>query len=187
MPDELPRAEVGLLGETGSRRIDALVHDLVETSQREGDIRQSEEIGTAMLALRTFMFERVYLGPHTEAQHERAREVVARVFAHLADHPNQAPETPGDPAADRRLRCRHDRSLRPRLRGPAVVPRFTEDSKQRVIAAADMVDVVSGRTQRPQGRLPPRAAVPSTRSGRRASPSTPSTSSTTASAAPAAT
>jgi DNA primase len=27
------------------------------------------------------------------------------------------------------------------------VPRFTEDSKQRVIAAADMVDVVSGRTQ----------------------------------------
>ena len=27
------------------------------------------------------------------------------------------------------------------------MPRFTEDSKQRVIAAADMVDVVSGRTQ----------------------------------------
>ena len=35
-PDELPRAEVELLGETGSRRIDALVHDLVETSQRQG-------------------------------------------------------------------------------------------------------------------------------------------------------
>jgi dGTPase len=95
-PDELPRAEVELLGETGSRRIDALVHDLVETSQREGDIRQSEEIGTAMLALRTFMFDRVYLGPHTEAQHERARDVVSRVFIHLADHPDQVPETPGD-------------------------------------------------------------------------------------------
>jgi dGTPase len=94
--DELPRAEVELLGETGSRRIDALVHDLVETSQREGDIRQSEEIGTAMLALRTFMFERVYLGPHTESQHERARDVVGRVFAHLADHPDHVPETPGD-------------------------------------------------------------------------------------------
>jgi dGTPase len=96
IPDELPRAEVELLGETGSRRIDALVHDLVETSQREGDIRQSEEIGTAMLALRTFMFERVYLGPHTESQHEHARDVVSRVFAHLADHPEQVPETPGD-------------------------------------------------------------------------------------------
>ena len=93
------------------------------------------------------MFERVYLG-HTEAQHERAREVVARVFAHLATIRTRCRRLLGRPrAADRRLRCRHDRSLRPRLRGPAVVPRFTEDSKQRVIAAADMVDVVSGRTQ----------------------------------------
>lgn len=42
------------------------------------------------------MFDRVYLGPHTEAQHERARDVVGRVFAHLADHPDQVSETPGD-------------------------------------------------------------------------------------------
>ena len=94
--DELPRAELELLGETGSRRIDALVHDLVETSQREGDIRQSDEVGTAMLALRTFMFGRVYLGPHTESQHERAREVVARIFGHLAANPDQVPAGPGD-------------------------------------------------------------------------------------------
>jgi dGTPase len=93
---ELPRAEVELLGETGSRRIDALVHDLVETSEREGDIRQSEEIGTAMLALRTFMFERVYLGPHTEPQHQRAREVIAEIFAHVAERPEEMPDGPGD-------------------------------------------------------------------------------------------
>ena len=34
---------------TGSRRIDTLVHDLVETSAQAGDIVQSEEIGGAML------------------------------------------------------------------------------------------------------------------------------------------
>jgi len=34
----------------------------VETSAREGDILQTEEIGTAMLTLRTFMFDHVYLG-----------------------------------------------------------------------------------------------------------------------------
>ncbi|MBA2361727.1 MAG: deoxyguanosinetriphosphate triphosphohydrolase [Actinobacteria bacterium] len=94
--DELPRPELELLGETGSRRIDALVHDLVETSQREGDISQSEDVGTAMLALRTFMFDRVYVGPHTEPQHERAQEVMARVFAHLAEHPDDVPPGPGD-------------------------------------------------------------------------------------------
>ena len=93
--DQLPRAELDLLGETGSRRIDALVHDLVETSERAGDIRQSDEVGTAMLALRTFMFEHVYLGPHTHSQHEQARDVVARVFDHLVDNPEAVPAGPG--------------------------------------------------------------------------------------------
>ena len=81
--DELPREELELLGATGARRIDRLVHDLVESSEGAGDIVQGEEIGAAMLSLRTFMFERVYLGPHTRGQHERARDVIARIFEDL--------------------------------------------------------------------------------------------------------
>ena len=91
-PAELPRAEIELLGPTGSRRIDALVHDLVETSAREGDIRQSEEVGAAMLALRSFMFERVYLGEPARAEHARARATVQRIFDHLLER--------GDPVDD---------------------------------------------------------------------------------------
>src|SRR5437868_2985761 len=82
-PAALPQAEVALLGDRGSRRIDALVHDLVESSKDAGDIVQSEEIGSAMLALRSFMFERVYLGPHTRQEQERARATVRRIFEHL--------------------------------------------------------------------------------------------------------
>ena len=84
-PAELPLAEIELLGPTGSRRIDALVHDLVETSAQAGDIRQSEEIGSAMDALRTFMFERVYLGEGATAEHARARATVHRIFDHLIE------------------------------------------------------------------------------------------------------
>jgi dGTPase len=83
-PTELPRDEVALLGDRGSRRIDALVHDLVESSQAAGDIVQSEEVGNAMLALRAFMFERVYLGPHARLEQERARATIRRIFDHLA-------------------------------------------------------------------------------------------------------
>jgi dGTPase len=82
-PAELPRDEIELLGPTGSRRIDALVHDLVETSARTGDIRQSDDVGVAMLALRSFMFERVYLGEPARAEHARARATVQRIFEHL--------------------------------------------------------------------------------------------------------
>jgi dGTPase len=82
---DLPRDEIDVLGPTGARRIDRLVHDLVETSEREGDIRQSDEVGGAMLSLRAFMFDRVYLGAVTKPEHERARETVLAIFAHLAD------------------------------------------------------------------------------------------------------
>jgi dGTPase len=82
---DLPRAEIELLGPTGSRRIDALVHDLVETSAREGDIRQSEEVGAAMLALRTFMFENVYLADAARSEHVRARSTIRRIFDHLVE------------------------------------------------------------------------------------------------------
>jgi dGTPase len=82
---DLPRDEIELLGPTGSKRIDRLVHDLVETSERAGDIVQSDDIGASMLSLRSFMFERVYLGPHARGEHERARAAVRRIFEHLAE------------------------------------------------------------------------------------------------------
>jgi dGTPase len=84
-PEALPVEEIAILGETGSARIDRLVHDLVEHSERAGDIVQGDEVGGAMLRLRSFMFEHVYLGPHTRPEHDRAREVVRRIFDHLIE------------------------------------------------------------------------------------------------------
>jgi len=92
--EELPRYEIELLGATGSERIDRLVHDLVDTSGEAGDIVQSEEIGDAMLSLRAFMFDRVYLGPQVEPEHRRAHDVVTGIFARLVDDPELLP--PGD-------------------------------------------------------------------------------------------
>ena len=83
--EDLPRDEVELLGPTGSDRIDTLVHDLVESSERAGDIVQSPEVGQAMLSLRSFMFERVYLGPQVRGEHERAQAAVQRIFDGLVD------------------------------------------------------------------------------------------------------
>ena len=97
-PDELPADEIALLGETGSRRVDRLVHDLVETSAEAGDILQSEEIGNAMHALRSFMFERVYLGPAARIEHERAGAVITALFEHLLEHPEDVPAGEGDEA-----------------------------------------------------------------------------------------
>jgi dGTPase len=92
---DLPHQEIDLLGPTGAARIDRLVHDLVETSAAVGDIRQSDEIGHAMLRLREFMFERVYLAEHAVAEHRRAHAVIEKVVAHLVgrgDSPDEIVE-----------------------------------------------------------------------------------------------
>jgi dGTPase len=81
---DLPREEIEILGPKGATRIDRLVHDLVETSAATGDIAQSDEVGGAMLSLRDFMFERVYLGPETRPQHARAHETIRKIHAHGA-------------------------------------------------------------------------------------------------------
>src|ERR1700704_3739978 len=61
-PAALPADPIASLGDTGSKRIDTLVHDLVEHSASTGEIVQGEAVGGAMSQLREFMFDHVYLG-----------------------------------------------------------------------------------------------------------------------------
>ena len=88
--DELPQEEVALLGGTGARRIDTLVHDLVEHSSQAGDIVQGDAVGEAMLSVRRFMFDRVYLGPHARGEHDRARTTIRRIFDSLVERGDDA-------------------------------------------------------------------------------------------------
>jgi dGTPase len=98
--EELPAAEIEALGETGSKRIDTLVRDLVERSSDAGDIVQGEEVGDAMDRLRTFMFERVYLGPVAQREQPRIERMMRALFEYLAEQP-PLPVTPEATEAER--------------------------------------------------------------------------------------
>ena len=99
---DLPAEEIAVLGDTGSRRIDTLVHDLVEHSEAAGDIVQGDVVGPAMLRLRTFMFEHVYLGPVARTEHAKIERVLRGLFDWYGEHPEELPEgVPGASEADR--------------------------------------------------------------------------------------
>jgi dGTPase len=100
---DLPAEPLAVLGRTSSQRIDALVHDMVERSERAGDIVQGEEAAHAMGQLREFMFERVYLGPAVRAERERIEGVVRRLFEHYVEHPELLPDGAGEPAGEEGL------------------------------------------------------------------------------------
>jgi len=98
--DELPAEPLAVLGNSGSARIDALVHDMVEESERAGDIVQGPLAGPAMAALRDFMFERVYLGPAVRAEHAKISAVLRRLFDHYIEHPGDLPVGAGPAGED---------------------------------------------------------------------------------------
>jgi len=81
---DLPIAELEVLGDTGSKRIDTLVQDLVEQSEAAGDIVQSEAVGVAMDRLRTFMFEHVYLAPAAQSEQPRIERMLRALFENFA-------------------------------------------------------------------------------------------------------
>jgi dGTPase len=97
-PADLPVEEIELLGPTGAKRIDTLVRDIVDRSADSGDIAQSEEIGGAMLRLRKFMFDRVYLGPEARREVERVQRTLRGLFDHYMGDPDEVPVL--DPNAD---------------------------------------------------------------------------------------
>jgi dGTPase len=83
---DLPQEEIAILGTTGSERIETLVVDLLEHSRDAGDIAQGEEVGGAMLRLREFMFENVYLAPGAQQERGRIEMMLAALFDHYAAH-----------------------------------------------------------------------------------------------------
>jgi len=86
--DDLPSEEIAILGASGSERIDRLVHDLVETSERAGDIVQGAEVGGAMARLRKFMFEHVYFGASARREQKRVTYIIETLLDHHLPEPD---------------------------------------------------------------------------------------------------
>ncbi len=101
--EDLPPGLIEVLGDTGSHRIDALVHDLVEHSEQAGQIVQGPDAGQAMSALREFMFERVYLGPAATREHAKIDLVIRTLFDHFCRHPEEIPDSIPDGPVSRRV------------------------------------------------------------------------------------
>jgi dGTPase len=102
-PAELPAGPIEALGDTGPRRIDTLVHDLVEHSAARGRIVQGDVVGSAMTELRSFMFERVYLGPEATREHGKIEHVIRSLFDHYCRHPEEIADSIPDGPVQRRV------------------------------------------------------------------------------------
>jgi dGTPase len=97
---DLPREAIAVLGDTGSHRIDALVHDLVESSDAAGAIVQGPAAAAAMDELRDFMFANVYLGPRQNGEQSKIDRLLRTLFDHYVSDPGRLPDDGGAPSTE---------------------------------------------------------------------------------------
>lgn len=106
--DDLPASTRRTLGADHSLRIETLVTDMVETSQRAGDILLSDGVWEAMQELRTFLFEAVYQSEPVMREARKAQHLISALFAYFVEHPEAVPEEYRAISAGDRVRAATD-------------------------------------------------------------------------------
>ena len=90
-PDDLPREPIATLGGTASSRIATLVKDVVTETLAGGltEIRMSERVLNAVLALRTFLFEAVYENTVATGEFRKATDILSGLWEKVRECPNE--------------------------------------------------------------------------------------------------
>ena len=90
-PMDIPLEISNVLGFTHGERINRLVADAIEASRDQDVIRQSDEVGEAMLALKDFMFANVYTNPLAKGEEGKAQELLRMLFGYYCENPDELP------------------------------------------------------------------------------------------------
>ena len=90
-PMDIPLEISNILGFSLSQRVNTLVLDAIEASRDQDSIRQSREVGQAMLALKDFMFASVYTNPVAKGEEGKAQELLRRLFEYYRKDPDRLP------------------------------------------------------------------------------------------------
>ena len=88
---DLPAGPRSALGATPSERIETMVRDVVTRSDEVGDVRMSDGVWRAMMALRSHLFENLYSRGDAKLEEPKARSVLEELFSHFVTHLDEVP------------------------------------------------------------------------------------------------
>ena len=89
--EALPRAAVRVLGDSSSARIARMVKDVVTETRRGGldEVRMSEEVLEATLAMRSFLFTAVYENQTATAEFKKAAGILGGLWERVRERPGE--------------------------------------------------------------------------------------------------
>jgi len=88
--EDIPRDCLERLGDTHSKRINAMVNDIISETLRkdEGRLAVSEGVLSAILDLREFLWRRVYENETVHADFHKAAKILRELYQDLISHPD---------------------------------------------------------------------------------------------------
>jgi dGTPase len=90
--EDLPAGCTDVLGHHHGARITSMIRALVEASLAAGDVLMDPPTWDAMMGLREFLFERVYLGGEAKREEPKAHDLVVELFEHFMSNPDELPD-----------------------------------------------------------------------------------------------
>ena len=90
--EDIPEEYRLILGDTGRKRLDTMIHDVIINSMEKPEIRMSEEVDAAMKNLRAFMFEHVYTNPVAKGEEKKAIHMIQNLYEFYMSHLEKIPE-----------------------------------------------------------------------------------------------
>lgn len=87
--DDIPVTLRILLGYTTRERLNTFVHDIIENSLERDHICMSERIFTALMDLRTIMFQNVYTHPEAKREEHKAVRMLKKLYEYYIENPEQ--------------------------------------------------------------------------------------------------
>ncbi|MDR2940529.1 MAG: deoxyguanosinetriphosphate triphosphohydrolase [Clostridiales bacterium] len=89
---DLPKDAIGILGDTGSKRINFLIHDVIENSYGKNEIKLNKDVYEAIYGLRAFLFNTVYLSQLQIAERKKIKNLVLSLYNYYSENNDVLPE-----------------------------------------------------------------------------------------------
>ncbi|MCH5265315.1 MAG: deoxyguanosinetriphosphate triphosphohydrolase [Lachnospiraceae bacterium] len=89
--EEIPKEYTRILGNTLRERLNTLIHDIISQSMDKGDIIMSGEVSEALMGLRSFMFERVYVNSIAKSEEGKAQYMIGQLYDYYSKHIEELP------------------------------------------------------------------------------------------------
>ena len=90
---DIPAQYLTALGSRHSQRIDTLVKAVIFESQNKNEIKMTADIYEAMMGLRQFMFDNVYINAEPQKEERKAVGIISALYKRFVEKPELVPSS----------------------------------------------------------------------------------------------